>query len=34
MVILVLKGSKGEDLKIFLRGYKRAYIGIGLRTTI
>jgi hypothetical protein len=33
MVILVFRGSKGEDLKVFLREYKRAYIGMGLRTT-
>jgi hypothetical protein len=34
MVILVFKGSKGEDLEAFSREYKRAYIGIGLKTTI
>jgi hypothetical protein len=27
MVILVFKGSKGEDLEVFLREYKRAFIG-------
>jgi hypothetical protein len=32
MVILVFKGSKGEDPEIFLREYKRACIGTGLRT--
>jgi hypothetical protein len=33
MVILVFRGSKGEDLEVFLREYKRACIGTGLRTT-
>ncbi len=33
MVILVFRGSKGEDPKVFLREYKRACIGTGLRTT-
>jgi len=32
MVIPVLKGSKGEDPEMFLREYKRACIGTGLRT--
>ncbi len=34
MVIPVFRGSKGEDLEMFLREYKRACIGMGLRTTI
>jgi hypothetical protein len=34
MVILVFKGSKGEDLEVFLREYKRACIGTRFRTTI
>jgi hypothetical protein len=34
MVIIVFNGSKGEDLEVFLREYKRAFIGIGLTTTI
>jgi hypothetical protein len=33
MVIPIFKGSKGEDPKVFLREYKRAYIETGLRTT-
>jgi hypothetical protein len=33
MVIPVFRGSKGEDPKVFLREYKRACIGTGLRTT-
>ncbi len=32
MVILVFRGSKGEDLEVFLREYKRACIGTWLRT--
>ncbi|KAH8936714.1 hypothetical protein BDL97_17G098800 [Sphagnum fallax] len=32
MVILVFRGSKGEDPEVFLREYKRACIGTGLRT--
>ncbi len=31
MVIPVFKGSKGEDPEVFLREYKRACIGTGLR---
>jgi hypothetical protein len=31
MVIPVFRGSKGEDLEVFLREYKRACIGTGLR---
>jgi hypothetical protein len=34
MVALVFKGSKDEDPEIFLREYKKAYIDIGLKTTI
>jgi len=32
MVILVFRGSKGEDPEMFLREYKQACIGMGLRT--
>jgi len=32
MVVLVFRGSKGEDPEVFLREYKRASIGTGLRT--
>jgi hypothetical protein len=32
MVILVFKGSKGEDPEVFLREYKRACIGTALKT--
>ncbi len=32
MVIPVFKGSKGENLEIFLKEYKRAYVGMGLKT--
>jgi len=32
MVILIFRGSKGEDLKVFLREYKRACIGTRFRT--
>jgi len=31
MVIPVFRGSKGEDLEVFLREYKRACIGTGLK---
>jgi hypothetical protein len=34
MVIPILKRSKGEDLKMFLKEYKRACIGTRLRTAI
>jgi hypothetical protein len=34
MVIPVFRGSKGEDIEIFLREYKRACIGMGLKTVI
>jgi hypothetical protein len=33
MVIPVFRGSKGEDPEMFLREYKLACIGTGLRTT-
>jgi len=32
LVISVFKGSKGEDPEVLLREYKRACIGMGLRT--
>jgi hypothetical protein len=32
MVILNFREIKGENLKVFLREYKKAYIGIGLKT--
>jgi hypothetical protein len=32
MVIPVFRGSKGEDPEVFLREYKWACIGTGLRT--
>jgi len=32
MVIPVFRGSKGENPEMFLKEYKRAYIGTGLRT--
>jgi len=34
MVIPIFKRSKGEDPKVFLREYKKACIGIGLRIVI
>ncbi len=34
MVILVFRGSKGEDPEMFLREYKRACIGTGLKTGV
>jgi hypothetical protein len=34
MVILVFKGSKGQDPEVFLREYKRACIGTGLRIVV
>jgi len=34
MVIPVFRGSKGENPEVFLREYKRAYIGTGLRTVV
>ncbi len=34
MVIPVFRGSKGEDPEMFLREYKRACIGMGLRTAL
>jgi len=33
LVILVFRGSKDEDLEVFLREYERACIGMRLRTT-
>jgi hypothetical protein len=32
MVIPIFRGSKGENPEVFLREYKRACIGTGLRT--
>jgi len=32
MVILVFRGSKGEDPEVFLREYKRVCISMGFRT--
>ena len=34
MAIPVFRGSKGEDPEVFLREYKRACIGTGLRTAV
>jgi hypothetical protein len=34
MVIPVFRGSKGEDLEVFLREYKRACINTGFRTVV
>jgi hypothetical protein len=34
MIISIFKGNKGEDLQVFLREYKKTYIGIGLRIII
>jgi hypothetical protein len=34
MVILVFRGTKGEDLEVFLREYNKACIGMGLKTTM
>jgi hypothetical protein len=34
MVIPVFKGNKGEDPEVFLMDYKKACIGMRLRTTI
>jgi hypothetical protein len=33
MVIPIFKGSKGEDPEIFLKAYKKAYIGMKLKIT-
>jgi hypothetical protein len=33
-IISIFKGRKGEDLQVFLREYKKTYIGIGLRIII
>ncbi len=32
MIIPIFRGSKGENPEVFLREYKRACIGTGLRT--
>jgi hypothetical protein len=32
MVIPIFRGSKGEDLEVFLREYKRTCISMGLKT--
>jgi hypothetical protein len=32
MVILIFRGSKGEDLEVFLREYKKACISTRLKT--
>jgi hypothetical protein len=32
MVIPIFRGSKGEDPEMFLKEYKHACIGMGLRT--
>jgi len=34
MVIPIFCGNKGEDPETFLREYKRACIGMGLRTAV
>jgi hypothetical protein len=34
MAIPVFRGSKGEDPEVFLREYKKACIGTGLRTAV
>jgi hypothetical protein len=34
MVILVFRGSKGEDLEVFLKEYKKTSIDNGLRTIV
>jgi len=34
MVIPILKGSKGEDSKVFLKEYKKACIGTGLKIVV
>ncbi len=34
MVILIFKGNKDENPKIFLREYKRIYISIGFKTVV
>jgi len=34
MVILVFRGNKGEDPEMFLKAYKQACIGKGLKTIV
>lgn len=34
MIISIFRGSKGEDLEVFLKEYKRICVGIGFQTTI
>jgi hypothetical protein len=34
MIISIIKESKGEDLQVFLREYKRTCIGIGLKIVV
>jgi len=34
MVNPIFKGNKGEDFKVFLKEYKSACIGTGLKITI
>ncbi len=34
MTILVFRGNKGEDPKIFFKEYKRTSIGTGLRIIV
>ncbi len=34
MVIPAFRGSKGEDLEVFLKEYKKICIGIGLKTIV
>jgi hypothetical protein len=34
MVIIVFRGSKGEDCEEFSKAYKRPCIGIGLKTIV
>jgi len=34
VVIPIFRGNKGEDLKIFLREYKRPCISTGLKTIV
>jgi len=34
MIISIFRGSKGEDLQVFSREYKKTYIGIGLKIIV
>jgi hypothetical protein len=34
MIISNFRGSKGEDLQVLLKEYKKTYIGIGLRIIV